>query len=175
MVSEGTAIVVRQLVARGRLSKANVEAIVANCSKPFSWRELRQVALCGKSGIVLRSEHALLSRLTCTRDGVKVASLAARQRLMVRMAAQRLNLVQSNGRVYLKRNWTEDTFLEYVRQHPGLSLAKLAIKSRSAPKHIASLWSKKQISTHDGCVWGSPGPAFSASSNERWHTHFNRD
>ncbi|MBN19817.1 MAG: hypothetical protein CL678_00920 [Bdellovibrionaceae bacterium] len=169
MVSEGTAAVVRQLLARGRLSKANVVAVASNSNQKFSWRELRLLALCNRSGVVLRTEHTVMKAIKKCPAGLDLKTLSLQQRVFIRIAKDRLRITIRRGKVLAQQATTIEAFKTFILRHPGTSLLKLVTLNNNAPNHVAALWSKRQITTHGGCVWASPGPDFDQRCSLAWH------
>ena len=160
-------MVVRQLIDRGPLTKANVDAIVQNCGKPFSWAELRWLACCRRRCVTLRSELSLQRRLKHT-PKLPLNQLTQRERMLARMAQRRLAISIYQGIVSKRAVYTKEALLKKMHCAPGTPLLKAAQYYPDAAADIAALCREGLLTTHDGRLWASPGPPFNQQCAQLW-------
>ena len=163
---KGTSAVVRQLIARGPLTKQNIRVIVRNCGNPFKWSELCWVAVRQRGMVILRTEAIILRKLKASQP-IKMADFTPKQRIEVRMIHERLKLSIVQGMV-TAGNCSTEYFLQKIYDEPGISLLQIAQSHTTAPETLALLCKSNQLTTYEGRVWASPGPPMNVELRAKW-------
>lgn len=92
--------------------------------------------------------------------------------MLARMAERRLAISIHQGMVSKRAVYTKEALLRKMHSAPGTPLLTAAQFYPNAPADIATLCREGLLTTHNGRLWASPGPAFNPKCAQLWAAAF---